>query len=292
VSPALVAQGAAAAAAVCVVASVRAFAAGHVGRLHPPVRRGLAATARGARLADTLSRAGIAWAPELVVATALGATAVGAIGVWALFGSVVGPVVVVAAAAGAARAFLGSVERRYVTRIAAQLPAIAQQLASGVAAGLSLRQAITRTAADAPEPAAAELRSVAADLALGARVDEALDRMVSRLPNPDLAVMVTAILVQRRTGGNMARALGELAVRLEERTALARELRGATAQARATAWMVAALPVLGGIAFELAAPGAIGRTLGHGIGVVVLGVSVALEVAGFVLVRRLARVEP
>ena len=99
------------------------------------------------------------------------------------------------------------------------------------------------------------------------------------------------IRVQRRTGGNMARALSDLSARLEERVILARELRGATAQARATAMMVAALPAVAGVLVEFAAPGVVGRTFGSGIGLVLLVASVALEVTGFMLIRRIARVE-
>jgi tight adherence protein B len=138
---------------------------------------------------------------------------------------------------------------------------------------------------------AGELRRTAGELTLGSRVDEALDRLVERLPDPDLAIMVTAILVQRRTGGNMARALADLARRLEERVALARELRGATAQARATAAMVAALPLVAGLLIEVAAPGVLGRTFGQGTGLGVLGIAIGLEAFGFVLIRKIARVE-
>ena len=80
--------------------------------------------------------------------------------------------------------------------------------------------------------------------------------------------MTTAILVQRRTGGNLALALGRLSDRLEERAQLARELRGATAQARMTAWLVAALPLAGGALTEMVAPGTLARDLGQGPGAV------------------------
>ena len=84
------------------------------------------------------------------------------------------------------------------------------------------------------------------ELALGGRLETALEGSPARVPAHDLRIMVTAILVQRRTGGNLARALAGLADRLEERGQLARELRGVTAQARMTAWLVAALPLAGG----------------------------------------------
>lgn len=287
----LPAQLAAAFAAVALVAGVRAVAVARGPRIAGPRTSLLANRAFALRLGSLLQRGGVTLSVEAFLILVVGGTAALALGVVAVTGTPLFGAVIVGGSAVGVKSFLGSVDRRYIRRIAAQLPGVAQQLSSAVAAGLSLRQAIGRAAADAPEPVAGELQRTAGDLALGARVDEALDGLVARLPDPDLSIMVTAILVQRRTGGNMARALSDLSARLEERVILARELRGATAQARATAMMVAALPAVAGVLVEFAAPGVVGRTFGSGIGLVLLVASVALEVTGFMLIRRIARVE-
>jgi tight adherence protein B len=203
------------------------------------------------------------------------------------------PVLAPGAAAGVAliaAAILASADRRHAERLEGQLPGVARQLSGAVGAGLSLAQALARAAADAPEPAGGELRRVADELALGARVEDALGALAERVSSHDLRVMVTAILVQRRSGGNMARALAGLADRLDDRARLSRELRGATAQARMTAWMVAALPVAGGAMAELAAPGTLARTLGGGMGPVLLAASASLYAVGAVWIRRIGRV--
>lgn len=181
-------------------------------------------------------------------------------------------------------------ERRHMRRVADAMPGLAQMLGSAVAAGLSLRQALVRAARDTPAPLGPELQRVSAELELGARVDDALSRLGDRLPDADLGLLVTAILVQRRTGGDLARALRDMSARLEERRRLAREVRGATAQARATAWMVAALPLLGAAMAEAASPGLIARSLGHGIGLGILVVSVMLQALGIVMIRKIAAV--
>jgi tight adherence protein B len=168
---------------------------------------------------------------------------------------------------------------------------VAHALAAGLGAGLSLRQALSRVARDAPDPVAAELRAAVDEMALGARVETALGGLAERLPSRDVRVMVTAILVQRRTGGNLARALAVLAGRLDERARLDRELRGATVQARLTAWMVAALPAGAAAMAEVASPGTLRRVLGGPPGSVLAIVSVALYAAGVVWVRRIGRVE-
>lgn len=190
------------------------------------------------------------------------------------------------------RLVLAAADRRHLRRVGEAMPAVAQMLAGAVAAGLSLRQALVRAARDTPDPLGAELRVAAGEMDLGARVDDALAALAARMPDPDLGLLVTAILVQRRTGGDLARALRDMSARLEERGRLARELRGATAQARATAWMVAGLPVMGAVLAEAAAPGLIARTASTPLGLGVLVVSVAMQAVGIVAIRRIAAIRP
>ena len=242
-------------------------------------------------VAARLERAGAGIGPDAFVACIGGAGAISALLLFVALRRpivlLVGPVVALVAW----RVALGLIDRAHMRRVADAMPGVALMLGSAVAAGLSLRQAIVRAARDTPDPLGVHLRAVSAELELGARVDDALGRLHERLPDPDLGLLVTAILVQRRTGGDLARALRDMSSRLEERRRLAREVRGATAQARATAWMVAALPLLGAALAESASPGLIARSLGHGVGLVILVVSVSLQVAGVVMIRRIAAVE-
>jgi tight adherence protein B len=244
----------------------------------------------GRRLASRLSRAGIPLGADAFAATVAGA-AVGA-GILAFAALRLPPAAPVAAGAVLvlATGVVRSADRRHLARIEAQLPGVTQQLAAALSAGLSLRQALTRAARDTPEPIGQELVRVVAELEMGARIDAALDGLTERVPAPDLGVMVTAILVQRRTGGSLARALAALSGRLEERAQLTRELQGATAQARMTAWMVAALPVGGGVMTELAAPGTLSRSLGQGPGPFLLVIAGALYAVGVVAIRRIGRI--
>ena len=283
----------AAASGLAVVAGVRsAVAAGAFAPRRRDARVAITWLPGGRALAARVQRAGLRVDPAVLLLGAFGASVISALvllvvlrrPLLALPGLLVGVV--------GLRVLLGAADRRHLRRVGEAMPSVAQLLASAVAAGLSLRQAIMRAARDTPDPLGAELRRASGEMDLGARVDDALAGLAQRLPDPDLGLLVTAILVQRRTGGDLARALRDMATRLEERGRLARELRGATAQARATAWMVAALPVVGAALAEAAAPGLIARTASTPIGSVVLGVSVLLQVAGILLIRRLAAVTP
>jgi tight adherence protein B len=263
---------------------------GRAARPGPPAP--LARTAAGRRLGERLARAGVPLGPDAFVAVTVAAAAAAAVLAFVALRMPLAAGGAGAAVAAGAAAFVRSADRRHLARVEAQLPGVAQQLAAALQAGLSLRQALARAARDAPEPCRAELSRAIEELALGSRLDAALEGLAARVPAHDLRIMVTAILVQRRTGGNLARALSGLAVRLEERGRLARELRGATAQARMTAWLVAALPVGGGAMAEVAAPGTLARALGEGPGPVLLAVAGTLYGAGVVWIRRIGRVEP
>jgi tight adherence protein B len=266
-------------------------------RARPPLATGprparVERLASGRRLAERVRRAGLPVDADGFVGLTAAAATIASAAVLLVTRQPLLALPAAGAAVGAAAALLSSADRRHAEQVTRQLPAVARHLASAVGAGLSLRQALSRAAADAPEPAAAELRRVAAELALGTRVESALDGLAARAPSHDLRVMVAAILVQRRTGGNLTRALGQLADRLEERGRLARELRGATAQARMTAWLVAGLPAVGGAIAEIAAPGTLARALGQGPGLVLLGIATLLYAAGVAAIRRIGRVEP
>lgn len=251
----------------------------------------VARTRWGRVLARRLERGGMAFGPGALVGMVAGGAGVAAFAVagplglpWLI------PAVVAIVVAGAAT-FVRSGEGRRLARIEGQLPRAAHALAASLAAGLSLRQALARAARDLPDPLAEELRTTVDELRLGARIEGALENLMARVPARDLRVMVTAILVQRHTGGDLARALSVLADRLDERVRLARELRGATAQARVTAWMVAALPVAAGVMAEVAAPGTLRGALGQPPGSLLAMVSAAMYALGVLWIRRIGRVE-
>lgn len=245
---------------------------------------------RGATLATRIDRAGLSIGPDMFVACAIGGGMVAAVALGMVVRRPEVVLVAVVATVAASRMVLAAADRRHLRRVGDAMPGVAQMLGGAVAAGLSLRQAIVRAARDTPDPLGADLRRAAGEMELGARVDDTLAALAARVPDPDLGLLVTMIMVQRRTGGDLARALREMAVRIEERGRLAREIRGATAQARATAWMVAALPILGAVLAEAASPGLLARTAAHPGGLTVLVVAVLLQVAGIVMIRHIAAV--
>lgn len=175
-------------------------------------------------------------------------------------------------------------------RIVVALPDHLRAVAAGVRSGMSLRSALGRAAEESHGAVGEELRAVCADIDGGGRLQDALEALCDRVPHPDIQVLTCAVMVTLRSGGDVARVLTESADGIEQRQRIAGELEGMSRQARMTAWIVAALPVVGATLVEIVAPGLLGRTLGSPFGMAAAAVSTLLMVGAMLLIRGLARV--
>ena len=170
-------------------------------------------------------------------------------------------------------------------RLAAAAPVVARSIADALAGGHSVRGAIGAAAGGGVD----ELRAAAAALDAGASTEEVLDRLRRRAGDPGWDTLVAAILLQRDAGGDLARLLRGLAERLEEARRAEADARSATAQARFTAWLVAALPAGAAALAELGAPGYIASLLAEPLTAALVVASLGLQAGAILAVRRLAR---
>jgi tight adherence protein B len=177
--------------------------------------------------------------------------------------------------------------RRAVERAA---PAIATALADALAGGHSLRAALAEAGSGVGGAGGAELHRTAAALGAGERTEAALEALRRRCPSAALDVIVAASLVHRRSGGDLAGLLRELARSFEDEQRVAAEARVATAQARFTGLVVVLLPAGGALLAELAAPGFLAGLVGGPLTAWLVGLALGLQVAAAVLIRRIGRV--
>jgi tight adherence protein B len=193
------------------------------------------------------------------------------------------------AAAGMA---VRSRRRRWRARVVADAPTVARAIGDALAGGHSVRGALVVAAADGgiAGPAGRELRAVAHALELGETTDAALERLRRRAAAPAYDTLVAAILLQRDAGGDLAALLRELAASLEAGARQARDARAATAQARFTGTLVAALPAGAAALAELARPGTIRGLLDTPLTATMLAAAAALQLTGLVAIRALSRV--
>jgi tight adherence protein B len=180
---------------------------------------------------------------------------------------------------------------RYRRRVEAGAVAAALALADALAAGHSVRGALTVAGRGLIGPVGLELRRVARELEMGAETDLALERLRRRVRSRRVDLIVGAIRIQRRSGGSLATLLRGIAAAIEEQERVENEARAASAQARFTSVIVVSLPLGGLLLGELVSPGIVGRMTGSVAGVWLCGFALLLQITGLALIRRLSRVQ-
>ncbi|MFJ4684440.1 type II secretion system F family protein [Streptomyces sp. NPDC088789] len=191
----------------------------------------------------------------------------------------------------AAMQYLSWQRQKRIEKFINQLPELARILANATNAGLALRTAIGMAAEELEAPAGEELAKVADQLALGAALDDALDEMARRLPSRELVVLVTTLVLSNRAGGQVVGALRNLTETLEERKETRREIRTQLSQVSMTSY---AVPVMGvGSLFLMngVKDGALDRMTGSPFGQAAVVIAFALYAVGFLLIRRLSRID-
>lgn len=177
--------------------------------------------------------------------------------------------------------------RRQIER---QLPDLARALSGALIGGGSIRGALHELAKGGPTgPLGAELQAIDRELRFGVATEHALQRFTMRLRSHQVQLLVSAILVQREVGGDLARLLRDIAVAGEDQERLAGEVSAASAQARFTAGIVLALPGVGALILEVLSPGFIAGVFSSLPALLLVGVSLVLQLIGFFLIRQVSR---
>ncbi len=211
-------------------------------------------------------------------------------GGWLVAGALAG---VACAAAGplGARALVRARRERWRADVGRGAPQAARALADALAGGHGVRGALAVVAeGGVPGAAGRELAAAAGALALGARTEDALERLRARAASPAWDTLVAAIALQREAGGDLAALLRSIAGGLEEAARVEADARAATAQARFTAWLVALLPVGAASLAALAHPGSLASLAAAPGAPWLLGAAAACQLVAWTLIRRIARV--
>ncbi|MEV5337925.1 type II secretion system F family protein [Streptomyces sp. NPDC052676] len=252
--------------------------------------RRLRRTAFGRRLELRLAATGLDVTPgeffAAMLATVAGLWLIGQATLAPFFGPIAGLLGV-----WAAMQFLNWQRQKRIERFINQLPELARILANATHAGLALRTAIGMAAEELEAPAGEELAKVANQLAVGASMDDALGELAERLPSRELVVLVTTLVLANRAGGQLVGALRNLTDTLEERKETRREIRTQLSQVSMTSY---AVPVMGiGSLFLMngVKDGALDRMTGSPIGQACVIIAFALYAVGFVLIRRMSRID-
>ena len=172
-----------------------------------------------------------------------------------------------------------------------QLPDALVLIASSLRSGYSFMQAMEMVGTEMQPPISVEFYRVLREINLGVTTSDALNHMAGRINSEDLDLMVTAVLIQRQIGGNMAEILDSLAHTIRERVKIKGHISTLTAQGRLSGVIVCLLPIVLGFFISLTNPGFLKplftQPLGHAM---LLGAAIN-EAIGIILISKIVNIE-
>ena len=171
----------------------------------------------------------------------------------------------------------------------AALPDCLDMMARALRAGNSLNAAIGIVADQAVGPAKTEFSEVFKKQNYGLPMREALMQLLDRVPSQDLRVVVTGMLVQKDTGGNLIDILERILNVIRERVRLKGEIQTHTAQGRLTGWILCGLPVILLVLLNVIDPGYSSVLFSHPFGQKMLYVGVVLLLIGAFVIKRIVQ---
>jgi tight adherence protein B len=180
-------------------------------------------------------------------------------------------------------------ERREV--FIGQLPELARVLSNAASAGLALRTAIPMAADELTDPAKAELQKTAEAMAVGQSLEDALRELEQRMPSRELAVLVTTLVIQARSGGALVSALRSISETLEARKELRREVKTVMAGAIFTSYIVVLMGVGTLLFLNTFDDQVLDEMLTTPLGLVATIVAAGLYLVGFTVIRRMTRID-
>ncbi|MGI6659613.1 MAG: type II secretion system F family protein [Dethiobacteraceae bacterium] len=172
-----------------------------------------------------------------------------------------------------------------------QLGDALQLMANSLRAGFSFLQAMDSISKEMTPPVSQEFARTLREMRLGTPTEEALQNLGTRVKSDDLDLVITAVVIQRQVGGNLAQILENISTTISERIRLQAEVKTLTAQGRISGTIVALLPVFLTIAISLMNPSYIMVLFTHPLGLVLIGGAVISEIIGIMAIKRIITID-
>lgn len=172
-----------------------------------------------------------------------------------------------------------------------QLGDAVTMMSNSLKAGYSFFQAVDMVAQEMSGPIAEEFGILQKEVNLGLNTEKALENMVTRVKSEDLELMVTALMIQRQVGGNLAEVLDKITETIRDRVKIKGELKAITAQGRVSGLVISILPLILSFIVYTINPGQMSLLFTRPLGLLMVGLAAVMELTGIILIRRIVRVE-
>ena len=170
------------------------------------------------------------------------------------------------------------------------LPDALDLMSRGLSAGHAFTEALQMVSTEMPEPIATEFRKTYEEQNLGLSLKLALQNLVERVPILDLRMCVTAVLIQRETGGNLSELLEKVAYTIRERFRIMEDLKTMTLSSRWSAWLLCALPIFLAVYVTFMNPGYMDVMWRDARGNKLLAIAAIMQVLGMLMVQKIMKI--
>ena len=171
------------------------------------------------------------------------------------------------------------------------LPDALDLMTSALRVGHSFNSAMSLVSRECADPIGSEFRACFEEQNYGLETRIALENLTARMPLQDLKIVVTAILIQRESGGNLAEVLEKTAYVIRQRFRLKRQVMVHTAQGRLTGWILTILPVALGVGLYILNPDTESLLWKRDIGIKLLFAAGAMLVVGTMCIQKIVRMD-
>jgi tight adherence protein B len=257
----------------------------------PAIDRMMSRYGLGGRLQVLIERAGIRTTPSAVIMISL---VIGGLAAFITRLFIAQPLAAAGAAlVGVTAPILWLQHRRSkrMRRFEEQFPEALDLLSRAIRAGHAFQTALGMVADELPDPVGPEFRKTFDQQNYGLPLRDALNEMSARLSLLDVRFFVTAVLIQRDTGGNLSEILDNLAHVVRERFKIRRQVRVHTAHGRFTGYVLLALPAALGVALSFINPEHMHLLFYERMGQMMLAGAVVMQTIGFVWIRQVIKIE-
>jgi tight adherence protein B len=187
--------------------------------------------------------------------------------------------------------WLNSKQKKRVSRFREQLPDAIDMLVSAMRAGYSFQAAMRFIGEEIGAPLGPEFMRFYEEQRLGMEVRTALLALQTRIDSLDLKMFVTAILIQRETGGNLSEVLGNIGTLMRERAALKADIETLTSESKMSARILSALPVVVFVLINLINPDFMKPMLSSTTGIIVFVSAAFMVMLGYFTMMKIADID-
>ena len=171
------------------------------------------------------------------------------------------------------------------------LPDALDLMSRALSAGHAFSEALHMVSSEMPEPIATEFRKTYEEQNLGLSLKLALENLTERIPLLDLRMCITAVLIQRETGGNLAEILEKVAYTIRERFRIMGDLKTLTTSSRMSAWLLCALPIFVAMMVTIMNPEYMSVLWKDPRGHYLISAALFMQITGMLIVRKILNIQ-